>query len=222
MIQLDQLIQIATTLSKPGVFCLVNKSKKIIDIRYSSDINLSIASLLKEIRKGSLRPSELLKDFQKGNITMEVLETIEDTSLPYKMIRQRYWMDMYKEQGYTFYRKSKAPVNYKIYTDIVTVKKRERSTVFRLAVYLRTQKYEKTLVGLFSYVKDMEKFIEQYYPKDIPIHNFVYSCSPETTHFYNLLNKKYYRIPKKRRYKYTDEFMKEYNRILLEEENKQD
>jgi hypothetical protein len=142
---IKQLYKLSNT---PCILALVNERDKRILLIRSSDSLVSLSRILKLIKSRNRRYVTLRKDIKRIEIRMlEGNDRIDYT----------YWVNRYKELGYTFYLEYKA-VEYRIQVEI------EDYTVY---VRVKSKRgYEKTL-GVFQTMEEANVFVSTYYPSQV-------------------------------------------------------
>lgn len=141
---------------KSGVFCLINHSDKLVEVRYSSDVNKAIASILSEIKLGIFNVPQLSKDYVDGKVEIRFLEGINGQFN--LRVCEYKWMEEYKEQGYKPYSDRKG-LNLRVVTKVESY-----GTKFFVVVKLKYSRQEIT-VGVFEKKEYADRFIEQNYKK---------------------------------------------------------
>lgn len=151
------------SLSKSGVFFIENPKRKKIDIRVSNNIGRTLQSLIREAKDGFLGPKLLQKHILLNKVNIGVLEDV--TGKVNMNLRLAYWVKVYKEKGYKFYRKrNETPVHYKIKKEFVVVS----GIDFRYQVrVLLCHSKTKILVGTFDSNDKADEFINKNYKDGI-------------------------------------------------------
>lgn len=153
-----------------GVYALINIEDKKVDIRYSSNLILSLVSLVTQIKEGSVQPSSLRHDFKKLEVSILEKDLPEDLL----KIRHAYWMNYYKRIGYRTYRK-KVGSKWKLQTTIEQVK-----SSYYFFVKLVNKK-ESLVIGIFDNNIELNEFLEKYYRNGVQ--NIVYACNNYTSNY---------------------------------------
>lgn len=147
-----------------GVFCIVHKRNKHVYIAYSSNILVAISRHLELLSKGNHPNKKLQRQFK--SCEWMILETnVKDNE---KMLRQQYWMDKYKQDGYNIYN-NRNSVIYKVRTNVTG----DLNTPYKVSVELVNRRNDKIVVGLFDSLLDANDFIETYYRG--PIYSITYA-----------------------------------------------
>lgn len=139
--------------SRGGLFALINASDKKVDIRYSSNLILSIGGIITKLAGDYSLPRELILD--KDKLTLIVLELCDDDQS--RRLHHAYWCDYYKTMGYELYRQHPA-LSYNV-----------RILIRDMFVYvsLENRNYDSLLVGIFDNMTDANSFIAHCYKEDI-------------------------------------------------------
>lgn len=141
---------------KSGAFCLINHSDKLVEVRYSSDVNKAIASILSDIKLGIFNVPQLAKDYLDGKVEIRFLEEV---SGQFNLRVCEYkWMEEYREQGYQPYSDRKG-LNLRVVTKVESY-----GTKFFVVVKLKYSRQEIT-VGVFEKKEHADRFIEKNYKK---------------------------------------------------------
>lgn len=153
-----------SSLTCSGIYCLVDHSNQKIDIRYASNLLLSIAGLLKERHP-------------KG-LNLEIIE--KDLNHEQMGIRHAYWISHYKQLGYFLYRKKPA-TSWKL---VITIEKVDSFNTSKLFFIAKLVSQKKSLViGIFDSNTELEEFLGRYY-LDNKVNSVVY-CNNRYTSLYH-------------------------------------
>jgi hypothetical protein len=135
--------------STPGIYALINDVDKKIDIRYSSNVSNSITTILTQIRKGIAHPTELEEDLSK--LRLIVLE-LHPSNYQTILLHHAYWINKYKELGYTLYRKHIAlQYKLKIYIHHMIIH-----------VSFENRNHDSILLGIFDNMEEANEFCRVY------------------------------------------------------------
>lgn len=144
-------------MNKPGIWAFVNDTDRIVYLSYSKNILSSISRNIKEISDKSHSCKKLIRDKSKIQILL-----IEDRCQKAKL---GYWVEYYRNNGYTLYRSNNGEITYKTRVAI--------TTDFLVHVLLVNKRNDKLVVGVFNTMEDASTFIQKHYQNKI--HKIVYS-----------------------------------------------
>ena len=159
------LTQTLIEMNKPGVWAFVNDTDRIIYLSYSKNIQSTISRNIKEVMDNSHSCKRLIKD--KSKLNLVVLEyNCEKAKL-------NYWLDHYRNDGYSLYRNRNGEVTYRLQVKIVAE--------YLIHVILRNLHGNSVVVGVFDSMEEANTFIQTHYPDKI--YNIVYSDNKLTQHY---------------------------------------
>jgi len=158
-----------TQLSKAGIWAIVNESDKVLYITQSNNVLSSMSRNIDQLNNKSHHCRSLLR--HKSKLSFVVLEyvTIETD----RKLRLNYWIEKYRNKGYTLYRKHNGEALY--------VPKILVTEDFKIHVTLVNRRNDKLVVGVFDKMSEAEHFTTTHYSK--PFYTITYSS--------NILTKEY-------------------------------
>lgn len=146
------LLKQIVILRQPGVYIILNESKKMCQILGSRNMLESVSNLLK--KSDSREYGEMFNDMDDLDIL--VCEYTEDVR-----VMQSKWIIHYRNTGYSFYKESYLP-EYKVKSNVTEVNGR-----MRYLVYLENKNKDIIIVGKFNNIEEGEKWKNEMYPNDI-------------------------------------------------------
>jgi hypothetical protein len=159
------LLQTLTDINKPGVWAFVNDTDRIIYLSYSNNILTSISRNVRELNDKSHSSKSLIRD--KSKLQIQIIEFNCDKA------KLGYWVDHYRNNGYSLYRNNNGEVTYKTRVAI--------TDDFFVHVLLVNKRNDKLVVGVFPNIQEANYFIQTHYPNKI--HKIVYSNNDLTKQF---------------------------------------
>jgi hypothetical protein len=163
-----------TNLSKPGIWAIVNERDRIVYLSQSNNVLSAVSRNISSIHDKSHSTRRLIRD--KSLLSFVFLEEVATETD--RKLRLNYWIDNYRNRGYTFYRKKNGEC---LYTPKVFI-----TTDFKVHVTLVNKRNDKLVVGVFNTIQEANQFVESNYP------NTFYSI----TYSNNTLTKEYYKSKK--------------------------
>lgn len=159
------LLQTLNDMNTPGVWAFVNDTDKIVYLSYSKNIQSTVSRNIKEMADNSHSCKQLIKD--KSKLQLQVLE--------YNCSKAKlsYWIDNYRNKGYSLYRERNGEVVYRVKVKIIPE--------YFVHVTLCNLRGTSTVVGVFDNMQEANSFIQTHYSDKI--YNIVYSD--------NILTKQY-------------------------------
>jgi hypothetical protein len=158
-------------LSTPGIWAIVNERDRLVYLSQSNNVLASMSRNIDMIHNKSHSCRKLLRD--KSLLSFVVLEEVSSTETDRKL-RLNYWINHYRNKGYTLYRKHNGEATY---TPKLFVTKD-----YKVHVTLVNKRNDKLVVGVFDKMNDATQFITTYYS------NIFYTI----TYSDNILTKEYY------------------------------
>lgn len=159
------LMQTLTQLNQPGVWAFVNDRDKIIYLSYSNNILSSVSRNVRELTDKTHSCRRMVRD--RSNLRIQIIEP------NCQKAKLGYWVDYYRNSGYSLYRNNNGEVTYKVRTMI--------TDEYLIHVMLVNKRNDKTVVGVFPNMEDANHFIQTYYQNNI--HRIVYSDNPLTKQY---------------------------------------
>lgn len=159
------VMQTLTYLNQPGVWAFVNDRDKIVYLSYSSNILSSVSRNTRELHDKSHPCRRMIQ--HKPILRFELLES------NCQKAKLGYWIDFYRNKGYSFYRNRNGEVTYKARITI--------TDEFLIHVQLVNRRNDKIVVGVFSDMEEAKSFTQTYYSNKI--HKIVYSDNPLTKQY---------------------------------------
>lgn len=150
-------------LKQCGVYCLINKEKKYIQIFASRNMLDSLNNLMKIIETGQYG---LLRN-HLNEVEVEILEILSYTDKDIN-VKLSIWFNYYRSKGYTLYKDNNI-VDYKIKDSTVIIK-----NSLYYSIYLENKRKGKVILGIFSTRDKAMEWKNTNYPSDI-ITNLVYA-----------------------------------------------
>jgi hypothetical protein len=133
-------------LSQSGVYAFVHHRTKSLYISYSNNILISVSKHISDMKQGIHSNKSLNKYY--SNLKLYILEFCSPEDL---RIRQSYYYDLYKSQGYKLYNQV-PPVKYK--TRIVI----DPKTKTLVRVDIVNSQNKSSTIGYFDNIHDAESF----------------------------------------------------------------
>lgn len=158
-------------LSKPGIWAIVNERDRVVYLSQSNNILSSMSRNIDMIHDKSHPCRKLLRD--KSLLSFVLLEELHTETN--RKLRLNYWINHYRNKGYTLYRRHNGEVSY---TPKVFVTKD-----YKIHVTLVNKRNDKLIVGVFDKMDDATQFITTYYSNTF--YNITYSDNILTKEYYN-------------------------------------
>lgn len=142
-----------------GLFALIDENNKRVYLVHSSNIRGALNRIIDDLHYKINLPQELIEN--RFNLKLEVLEEQFDRRT--RLGRYSYYVDKYRNNGYTILREDYIPLQYKLdiqirdYHDLVG---RNNKRVF---VELVSKGRQRIVVGIFRTMKEANKFIKETY-----------------------------------------------------------
>jgi hypothetical protein len=159
------LMQTLTQLNQSGVWAFVNERDKIVYLSYSNNFLTSVSRNVRELTDKSHSCRRMIRD--KSKLQIQIIESNCHKA------RLGYWIDFYRNKGYSLYRNKNGEVTYKVRISI--------SEDYKVFVMLVNKRNDKVVVGVFPNMEEAKVFSQTHYPDKI--HKIVYSDNPLTKEF---------------------------------------
>jgi hypothetical protein len=164
-------------LSKHCVYALVSEKNKKFAVGYAKHLFNALFVIYRDLETPKFK--QLKNDID--DIDIVVLEENIEKDNNKKILCSKY-VDMYKAKGYKQYYPSHF-VRYTVHTELMEYKNR-----MFLTVYLKDKRCNKIIVGLFTKKKEMQAFLDLYYPNNT-FNNIHYSINLDTSKYLKRLSK---------------------------------
>ena len=152
-------------MNKPGVWAFVNDRDRIVYLSYTNNILTAVSRNLKELNDKTHSCRRMIRD--KSKLQIQIIES------GCQKAKLGYWVDFYRNRGYSLYRNNNGEVTYKTRVAV--------TSDYLIHVLLVNKRNDKIVVGVFSKMEEAKSFIQTHYPDKI--HKIVYSDNPLTKEF---------------------------------------
>jgi hypothetical protein len=159
------LLQTLTDINKSGIWAFVNDIDRMVYLSYSNNMLTSVSRNVRELNDNTHSLKSLVR--HKSKLQIQIIEcNCEKAKLG-------YWVDHYRNNGYSLYRNNNGEVTYKTRIAI--------TNEYLVHVLLVNKRNDKIVVGVFSDMEQATSFVQTNYPNKI--HKIVYSNNDLTKQF---------------------------------------
>lgn len=149
------MFKIMLNVPSKGIYCLINEVDKLVYIKHSVDITMSIARVIADIRSKNIVYKQFIRDRKK--LKFIFLEELKgDESLLDIHLRIDSHINNFNKQGYKLYnskyRISRFKVNIEVQEDLHTIH----------VILASRNRLKKIVVGVFDKMYDAEEFATQF------------------------------------------------------------